>query len=189
MFLITCKIGVSAVNIVKLNKKEWKSFELNYSWETSEIYKIEVIEDKDGWTVKVKKTRNSEKIVKTFREYLYRPWMEDCEIYGVELEGKIVGWMTLSYENWCNRLRIFELFVLEGYRGKGCGSMLINKAKEIAKEKGFRAIVLDTHNSNFKAIEFYRRHGFELNGFDLTQYHNDDVQRNEVRIDLVFKIQ
>ncbi|MCX7813668.1 MAG: GNAT family N-acetyltransferase [Pseudothermotoga sp.] len=177
------------MNIVKLNKKEWESFKLEYHWETFDIYRVEVAEDEDGWVVKVKRSKNDERVVKTFREYLYRPWMEDCEIYGLELDGKIVGWMTLSYEHWCNRLRIFELFILEEYRNRGFGSMLLNKAKEIAKEKKFRAIVLDTHNSNFKAIEFYRKHGFELNGFDITQYHNDDVDRNEVRIDLVFKIQ
>lgn len=177
------------MNVVKLEKKEWKNLELHYHWQTHDFYDVEVLEDEDGWTVKVKRKRTEERIEKSFHEYLYRPWMEDCEIYGVEMDGKIVAWMTISFERWCNRLRIYELYVLEQYRGLGCGSALLNRAKQIARERGFRAIVLDTHNSNFQAIEFYRKHGFTLNGFDLTQYHNDDVERCEVRIDLVYKVE
>ncbi|MBC7122465.1 MAG: GNAT family N-acetyltransferase [Pseudothermotoga sp.] len=177
------------MNVVKLDKKDWKNFVLNYRWETFDFYRIEVSEDEEGWTVKVRKSKSEEKIEKTLNEYLYRTWMEDCEIYGIEIDNKIVAWMTISFEHWCNRLRIYELYVLEPYRGLGCGSTLLNKAEQLAKEKGFRAIVLDTHNSNFNAIEFYRKHGFTLNGFDLTQYHNDDIERQEVRIDLVYKLE
>lgn len=177
------------MEVVKLKKEDWKSFELKYRWETSYFYKVEVFEDEDGWTVKVKRASSNEKLVKSFSEYLYRPWMEECELYGVQADGKMIAWMSIGYERWCNRLRIFELYVLEEYRGRGAGSILINKAKELAKERNVRAIVLDTHNSNYAAIEFYRRHGFSLNGFDLTQYHNDDVSRNEVRIDLVYTLE
>ena len=46
--------------------------------------------------------------------------------------------------------------------------------------------MLETQSCNAAAIAFYRSQGFTLNGFDRSCYGNDDVQRREVRLDLVF---
>lgn len=109
------------MEVVKLKKEDWKNLELKYRWETSYFYRVEVFEDDDGWTVKVKRASSNEKIVKSFSEYLYKPWMEECELYGVQLDGKIIAWMSVGYERWCNRLRIFELYVLEESEEKELG--------------------------------------------------------------------
>jgi len=109
------------------------------------------------------------------------------QIFGVEVDGKIVARMTVAKESWNNRLRIHELLVLEEYRGKGIGKMLIEKAKQVAQELNRRAIVLETQTNN-SAAEFYRKQGFELNGVDLTAYSNSDITKNDVKIDMVYKI-
>ncbi|MFN4191267.1 MAG: GNAT family N-acetyltransferase, partial [Pseudothermotoga sp.] len=99
----------------------------------------------------------------------------------------IVGWMTTGMESWNNRLRVHELLVLEQYRGMGLGTMLLDEAKQVARQKRCRVIVLETQSNNVGAIEFYRKQGFEPGGFDTTAYHNDDIERNEVRIEMVCK--
>lgn len=49
-----------------------------------------------------------------------------------------------------------------------------------AKSAGFRAIGLETQNTNVPAIEFYEKCGFELEGIDLSYYTNHDVTAGEV---------
>lgn len=66
------------------------------------------------------------------------------------------------------------------------GELLLDKAKQIAKEKDCRAIASRTQTNNFGAIEFYKKQGFKLNGCDMTTYRNDDAERNDVRIDMVY---
>ncbi len=57
-----------------------------------------------------------------------------------------------------------------------------------AAKTGARMIVLETQTCNENAIAFYRRHGFEIIGFDMYSYSNDDPDRHEVRIEMGKKI-
>lgn len=52
----------------------------------------------------------------------------------------------------------------------------------------FREIILETQSCNYKAIEFYIKNGFIINGIDLSCYSNDDIKKKEVRLELVYKI-
>lgn len=53
-----------------------------------------------------------------------------------------------------------------------------------AELSGARMTVLETQTCNENAIAFYRRSGFEIIGFDLYLYSNEDPERHEVRIEL-----
>jgi len=66
--------------------------------------------------------------------------------------------VTVANEGWSNRLGIHELLVLEDYRGKGVGKMLIEKAKQVTQGLNCRAIVLETQTNN-SAVEFYKKRG------------------------------
>ncbi len=64
----------------------------------------------------------------------------------------------------------------------------MDKAKEIADVQKRRAIILETQSCNTNAIEFYLHEGFELMGFDSCCYSNNDIEKHEVRINLVYLI-
>ena len=49
-------------------------------------------------------------------------------------------------------------------------------------------IVLETQSCNKNAIAFYRKNGFEIIGFDLYAYSNDDQERHEVRLEMRKKL-
>ncbi len=67
-------------------------------------------------------------------------------------------WGSSSYD-WMT----IELFaVAKSLRGRGIGTMLLNKAEEIARARGCIGIWLDTYD--FQAPEFYRRFGYEVFG-------------------------
>jgi ribosomal protein S18 acetylase RimI-like enzyme len=45
-----------------------------------------------------------------------------------------------------------------------------------ARAAGLRAVVAETQNTNVRAIRFYRRVGFTLEGIDISYYTNEDMQ-------------
>ena len=77
---------------------------------------------------------------------------------------------------------------MEGYRNLGYGTILMDKAKDIAKNSGFREIVLETQSCNYKAINFYLKHGFKVNGIDLSCYSNEDIDKKEVRLEMAYRL-
>jgi ribosomal protein S18 acetylase RimI-like enzyme len=70
--------------------------------------------------------------------------------------------------------------VSEKHRRLKVGKRLMESVIELAKSKGFRAVVLETQNTNVPAIEFYMKCGFELDGIDLSYYTNNDVESGEL---------
>ena len=58
-----------------------------------------------------------------------------------------------------------------------------------AEESGARMAVLETQTCNTVAISFYKSFGFEIIGFDLYSYSNDDPEKKEVRLELGKKLE
>ena len=56
---------------------------------------------------------------------------------------------------------IDELVVEEASRGEGIGGMLLERASELAKEKGCRRVELDSAFHREGAHRFYEAHGFQ----------------------------
>jgi ribosomal protein S18 acetylase RimI-like enzyme len=61
-----------------------------------------------------------------------------------------------------DELYLAELAVSSDSQNKGYGTILINEAIKIAKEKGFKKLILDAHTSNTNAIRFYKSKGFQI---------------------------
>jgi ribosomal protein S18 acetylase RimI-like enzyme len=59
----------------------------------------------------------------------------------------------------------------------------MQRAVRVANKKSARMLVLETHSCNVPAIDFYLKHGFELIGFDIAAYSNEDVKKKEVRLE------
>lgn len=85
-------------------------------------------------------------------------------------------------------MRIWDLLIDDDFRRSGIGSQLMDLAKVEARKVGARMLVLETQSCNVPAINFYLQHGFELIGFDLAHYTNNDIERNEFRMEFGFEI-
>jgi len=57
-----------------------------------------------------------------------------------------------------------NLIVSPNYRSQRLGELLLNHAKDIAKQKNCYKIILSTHNSRKRTHGFYDRNGFEPTG-------------------------
>ena len=82
-----------------------------------------------------------------------------------EAEGKMIGFLMLQPKELPYRtaktIELEILAVLPEYRSMRVGSQLITKAKEWAKTKGCTTMMVSSYSKNARAIEFYKREGFE----------------------------
>jgi ribosomal protein S18 acetylase RimI-like enzyme len=56
---------------------------------------------------------------------------------------------------------IYDIFVKEGFRGKGIGKKLLEKAESYCRGKGYSRILLMVSTSNETATRLYNRMGFK----------------------------
>jgi GNAT superfamily N-acetyltransferase len=79
-------------------------------------------------------------------------------------ESRVVGWIGLAQAIMIESMPFCEingLVIDENHRGKGIGKLLVEKAKQWAKEKGNETLRLRCNVKRIEAHEFYRRLGFK----------------------------
>ncbi|WP_165040485.1 GNAT family N-acetyltransferase [Dysgonomonas sp. ZJ709] len=85
--------------------------------------------------------------------------------------NKIAGYVTFffAYYTWIGKsLYMDDLYIRQQYRGKGLGTILINKAISFAKESDCNKLRWQVSNWNNHAIKFYESLGATI----------DDVEMN-----------
>jgi ribosomal protein S18 acetylase RimI-like enzyme len=94
-----------------------------------------------------------------------------------ETEGKPVALLDVSFEDWNETVRIWNLYVDAAHRASGLGKKLIAHAAAWARapEHKARALVAETQTNNYAACNFYKACGFELSGIDDHFYSNSDA--------------
>jgi len=95
----------------------------------------------------------------------------DSQCFVAEDSGVLVGYIVLSERFIDYRksrcVEINDLGVTPGYQSKGIGSLLIHKAVEWAKEKGYQKMYVSCYFTNTRAISFYRKNGLTEIDLDL----------------------
>lgn len=81
--------------------------------------------------------------------------------HGDEAVGYCVLTLSYSLEFRGRSAFIDELFIREGYRGKGIGSRALEFLKETAGALGVTALRLEVERKNVDAQRLYRKAGFE----------------------------
>ncbi|WP_195431069.1 GNAT family N-acetyltransferase [Clostridium sp. D46t1_190503_E9] len=88
------------------------------------------------------------------------------KFYIVEDDKGVVAYMKVNFDNaqtekgHDNTLEVQRIYVLQGYKGKSIGKMLMQKAIEIGKENNLSYIWLGVWENNISAIKFYEKQGF-----------------------------
>lgn len=177
--------------IVALPKEQWKGVPIPLVTRSDSYYDVEISDmDEKGCNIRLVRKKAEKEILHTPEEYdfpdsLYQDHWEKAEAYGIVGENnELLACIEVCPEEWSNRLMVTELWVSDGLQKQGYGKLLMDKAKEIAKEQKRRAIILETQSCNTNAIGFYLHQGFEFIGFDKCCYTNTDIERREVRFNL-----
>lgn len=101
----------------------------------------------------------------------------------------MLGFVEGALENWNNRFRISNICIFDNsVRNRGIGTALLNTILAEARKTGARMAVLETQSCNENAIAFYNKNGFNIIGFDLYAYTNEDLDKHEVRIEMGIRL-
>ena len=137
-------------------------------------FKMATLEDFDVAFSYIKKlwtynTYDREEIFKVYQAVLND---ENSFAFFLVDEGRYLGFCHGAYFNtfWLSGMTCYlsSLIVDEHERKKGYGTKLMDYAKKLAKERGCKAIVLDSGLPRLEAHQFYEDYGFEKGcyGFD-----------------------
>lgn len=181
------------IKIVPLSEEEWKGTPIMMVTESDSYYDVEISDFTDeGCSINIVKKPANPPIKHTPEEYdfpdrLFEDHWENALAWGVVGENKeLLACIEVCPEEWSNRLAVTELWVHESLRHKGVAHRLMEIAKDCARQQKRRALMLETQSCNVNALGFYRHEGFELMGIDRCCYQNNDIERREVRFNMVY---
>jgi ribosomal protein S18 acetylase RimI-like enzyme len=161
---------------------------LRYRYTSDRYFDVSVVRSEGSWIIKLVLKPFEKEFEKVFEEKLFQDYVDEPRVFAAEADGEGVGWLELGYSKWNNRMIVWELHVKEEFRRRHIGTLLMNRAVEVARERGARMLVLETQSCNVPAIRFYLKFGFELIGLDLAAYSNEDIERREVRLEFGKKL-
>ena len=107
-----------------------------------------------------------------------------CDIYLLHDGTENIAVMAL-YQNSDTELEIKNIAVIESYRSKGIGSILIKKAKEIALDNHYEVLSVGTSDTGFQQIRFYEKNGFKKTGIRknfFTENYSSPIYENGLQM-------
>jgi phosphinothricin acetyltransferase len=84
-----------------------------------------------------------------------------------ETDDQITGWGGLNVYNAREAYRFvadFSIYVDRAWRGKGVGGVMLTRLVELARDHGFRKMVLSAFPTNTGGMALYAKHGFRTVG-------------------------
>lgn len=99
--------------------------------------------------------------------------------YCLTADDKVIGTVALKkIDEYTVELK--ALYLDSGYRGKGYGSRLMDKAVSEAKVRGFKSIVLDSMSKYKDALRLYEKYGFR----NTERFNDNEYADVFMRLDL-----
>lgn len=173
------------MEIIKLDQAIYAGREFTVRYTTNGSYDLS--RTTTGFEIRYKRFERPRN--KEFKDQLFREWLENPVAYGAFEEGVLLCLVEGSLEEWNNRYRINNLCVFDSERRhQGIGTALMQTILQEAEASGARMAVLETQTCNEGAIAFYQKLDFEIIGFDLYAYTNEDPKRQEIRLEMGRKI-
>ena len=137
----------------------------------------------DGkWSYTTEKSEDISEMRFPDENYDYDAMSENSTFIGAYNGEKCIG-LAIMQEGFFKYMYLYDLKVNSAYRGKGVAAMLIDKAKKIAAEKGYRGIYTQGQDNNLGACLFYTKYGFRIGGLDTEVYKGTS---QEGKADIIF---
>ncbi len=105
---------------------------------------------------------------------------KNAEFYFAKIDEIIIGYLKLNFGQSQTELKddkaleIERIYVLKEFHGKKVGQILYDKAIEIAKNKNADYVWLGVWEENPRAINFYKKNGFEEFDKHIFKLGNDE---------------
>ncbi|MFT9495358.1 GNAT family N-acetyltransferase [Anaerosolibacter sp.] len=172
--------------------EDQESFGFN-GFKTDKIYAVEKRECEDELIISVKIKDLEETYQKKWSrssssEKFFQEVIKQNLSFGAYIYEELAGVLIASEIKWNNSLWIENIIISERYRGNGIGKALLDNLMKLAAERKIRIIGLETQGSNYPAIQFYKKHGFEIDGIDFSLYPRKDESNPDVAIIMKRKV-
>lgn len=89
------------------------------------------------------------------------------KVYILEKEGQAIGSITIQFKANLSVGYIYDVAIIEQYRGKELGSYMLNKSIEELQKHHIAIATLTVTGQNKKALSLYKRLGFEEKDVDI----------------------
>lgn len=104
---------------------------------------------------------------------LITPLLERGSYYLIAAEDTtLMGWILVgtNKDQFTDTINgfIYELYVIEAYRGKGISKRLMTAAINQLREKGYDEVGLNVFSGNDDAIQLYEKMGFNVKTFSMS---------------------
>ncbi|GAC1359287.1 MAG: hypothetical protein NVS2B12_41640 [Ktedonobacteraceae bacterium] len=176
--------------------------ELDYDFETDRIYALHVHNsliqnkhstngstrsdkddksDKPAFVFELVETQVDPPLYKNYREQEHVLASLEARVREAQggfvalVDGKIAGAIFLNIDAARSVVNIQDMIVGRQYRRYGVGSLLISCASDWARNHKCWAIILETQNTNYPAIQFYLRNGLEIWSINRSFYPPGDL--------------
>lgn len=90
--------------------------------------------------------------------------------YVALVDGAVAGAILLTVEDWRQTTRVENFIIGRQFRRYGLESLLLSCTSDWARKRNCWAVVLETQNSNYPAIQFYLHQGLEIWGINQHYY-------------------
>lgn len=136
----------------------------------------------EQWNYSVEKFGMEQQMCFPDENYSYDDMVENSTFIGAYDNEKCIG-LAIMQEGFFKYMYLYDLKVNSAYRKCGVAKALIEKAKTIAKEKGYTGIYTQGQDNNLGACLFYIKVGFYIGGFDSNVYKGT---KQEGKADIIF---
>jgi Acetyltransferases len=108
--------------------------------------------------------------------------------YIVQNNEEVVAYMKINFDKaqteigHDNTLEVQRIYVLQEYKSKSIGKMLMKKAIEIGKNNNLNYIWLGVWEQNINAIKFYEKQGFEKFDTHIFKLGEDEQTDNLMKL-------
>jgi ribosomal protein S18 acetylase RimI-like enzyme len=112
---------------------------------------------------------------RSFRHFLAAP---NATLIVAEEGGKLAGYALVLYPSRSKLARLYSIAVAPHIGKRGVGPLLLTAAEEAAKRRRRRAMRLEVHEHNTRAIARYEKSGYRLFGRHRDYYddHGDALR-------------
>lgn len=114
--------------------------------------------------------------------YDYEEMKKNSIFIGAYDEDVCIG-LAILQDSIFRYLYLYDLKVNKDYRGQGVASLLVEEAKRVAAERGYRGIYTQGQDNNLSACLFYINRGFHIGGLDTNVYKGT---KQEDKSDILF---
>jgi streptothricin acetyltransferase len=147
-------------------------------YETQEIYAVEKRETDLHTLIDIRLVRLGTPYRASFEQDFtpedcawYRRLVEKGCCFGAYQQERLIGFAIGEIIPEDHLLRVWEFHVMSEFRRRGVGRALMQRVIAQARGERLPTILLETQNTNVKAVRFYRSMGFALESLDLSPPH------------------